>query len=119
MSKPSIGVVSSELRPCPSSPNCVLTTFEYAGIGPEEALGRIVTILENEERCRIITVQKEEPFYVHVEFRSFLFRFVDDVEFLFLPELGRVQVRSASRVGYHDIGVNATRVEHLRSLFER
>ena len=117
MSAREIGAVSGELMPCPSSPNCVLTTFEYAPTEPEEALGRIVTILENEKRCRVITVQREQPFYVHAEFRSFLFRFVDDVEFLFLPEPGRVQVRSASRVGDHDMGVNATRVERLRSLF--
>lgn len=119
MSEREIGVVSGELRPCPSSPNCVLTTFEYAGIGAEEALQRILTILENERRCRIVTVHKEEPFYVHAEFRSFLFRFVDDVEFLHIPEHERIQVRSASRVGYHDMGVNAKRVEHLTSLFAR
>ncbi len=72
MSEREIGIVSGELRPCPSSPNCVLTTFEYAPTEPEEALGRIVTILANEKRCRVITVQREQPFYVHAEFRSFL-----------------------------------------------
>jgi len=53
-----------------------------------------------------------------VEFRSNVFRFVDDVEFLFDREKKLIHVRSASRVGYSDLGVNRKRVEKIRSLFQ-
>jgi uncharacterized protein (DUF1499 family) len=54
--------------------------------------------------------------YVHVEFRSAVFGFVDDVEFYFSPP-GTIQVRSAARTGYFDFGVNRERVETLRVRF--
>ena len=52
--------------------------------------------------------------YLHVECRSFWFRFVDDVEFLIDPEQKLIQFRSASRVGYSDLGVNRRRMETLQ-----
>ncbi|HOW77583.1 MAG TPA: DUF1499 domain-containing protein [Candidatus Competibacteraceae bacterium] len=54
--------------------------------------------------------------YLHVEFRSAVFGFVDDMEFYFSPP-GTIQVRSASRTGYSDFGVNRERVETLRTRF--
>lgn len=54
------------------------------------------------------------PDYMHVEFKSGLMGFVDDVELLLDGKL--VQVRSASRLGYSDLGVNRKRVEQLRQL---
>jgi uncharacterized protein (DUF1499 family) len=117
MGEKNIGIKSGELIPCPSTPNCVLTSFEYRTLRGEEALEKLITVLESENRCRIITVRKEDPFYIHAEFRSFLFRFVDDVEFLFFPDQREIQVRSASRVGYSDMGVNRKRVEHLKERF--
>ena len=60
----------------------------------------------------------EEDTYWHLEFRSRIFRFVDDVEFLFDPQARLVHVRSASRVGHSDMGVNRKRVEKIRSLFQ-
>lgn len=59
----------------------------------------------------------EEDTYWRVEFRSRLFRFVDDVEFLFDPQARRIHIRSASRVGHSDLGVNRKRVEKIRLLF--
>lgn len=60
----------------------------------------------------------EEDTYWHLEFRSRIFRFVDDVEFLFDPQDRLIHVRSASRVGHSDLGVNRKRVEKIRSLFQ-
>jgi len=54
--------------------------------------------------------------YLHAEFRSAVFGFVDDVEFYVSPP-GTLQVRSASRTGYSDFGVNRERVETLRARF--
>ena len=55
--------------------------------------------------------------FLHVEFRSAVFGFVDDVEFLFDDGNKVIHVRSASRVGYYDFGVNRRRVEELRKRF--
>ena len=57
--------------------------------------------------------------YIHVEFTSLIFRFVDDVEFLFDDEKKLIHVRSASRVGYSDLGANRNRVEEIRKRFRQ
>src|SRR5205823_4197673 len=64
------------------------------------------------------TIVDDTETYWHVEFRSRVFRFVDDVEFVFDREKKLIHVRSASRVGYSDLGVNRKRVEKIRSLFQ-
>ena len=96
---------SAELSPCPNSPNCVssLTTDSEHRIEPlafsmpvGEALVRLKLVLVNEPRTSIV---KEEGDYLHAEVRSFLFRFVDDVEFLFDADKQVIHVRSASRTG--------------------
>ena len=55
--------------------------------------------------------------YIHAEFRSLVFQFVDDVEFYFPPEKSIIHVKSASRSGYYDFGVNRRRVERVRAAF--
>jgi uncharacterized protein (DUF1499 family) len=61
-------------------------------------------------------VESEER-YLHAEVRSLVFRFVDDLEFLLQPD-GLIQVRSAARSGYSDLGVNRRRVERIRQRFQ-
>jgi uncharacterized protein (DUF1499 family) len=73
----------------------------------------LLDVLNGMDRAR--TVQSTDD-YVHVEFRSTLFGFVDEVEFYFSPP-GTLQVRSASRTGYSDFGVNRERVKTLRARF--
>ncbi|WP_420597789.1 DUF1499 domain-containing protein [Neptuniibacter sp.] len=66
------------------------------------------------------TVTETEGNYIRVKFVSLIFRFVDDVEFLILekgPNEVLIHVRSASRLGYSDFGVNRKRVEKIRSRF--
>ena len=65
-----------------------------------------------------ITIVREEEGYMHAEARSLLFRFVDDVEFLLDADNRLIHVRSASRTGYSDLGVNRRRVERIRTAFE-
>jgi uncharacterized protein (DUF1499 family) len=66
------------------------------------------------KRSNIVT---EQELFVHTEFTSALFRFVDDAEF-FIDDANKViHVRSASRVGHSDMGVNRKRVEEIRALF--
>jgi len=57
---------------------------------------------------------KATPDYIHVEFRSSFFEFVDDVEFLFDDTAKLIHFRSASRVGYYDFNVNRSRMEDIR-----
>lgn len=122
----STGMQNDTFRPCPDSPNCVssmakdgshaVQPFAYSGITMNESRASIVNILENTRRCRIITLEER---YIHAEFRSLVFRFVDDVEFFFPEDESIVHVKSASRLGYSDFGVNRRRVEEIRSAFKQ
>jgi uncharacterized protein (DUF1499 family) len=117
-----LGVTDGKLAPCPSSPNCVCTQATDAGhrieplsytSGPAEAKTRLKTILSEMPRVQIVT---ETDNYLHAEFTSLIFRYVDDVEFLIEPE-GIIQFRSASRAGHSDLGVNRARMESIRRAF--
>ena len=112
-----------QLEPCPGSPNCVssqsqdprqrVNPIRYEG-AREAARERLLAVLRSMDRARIVQAAEES---IQVEFRSLLFRFVDDVTFLFPEGEGTIQVRSASRTGYYDFGVNRRRVERIREIF--
>jgi uncharacterized protein (DUF1499 family) len=114
----------SRISPCPDSPNCVssqsndsahfIEPLRYTG-NLADARQKLIELLENSKRTRLISVETD---YIHAEFRSLIFNFVDDVEFYFSSEDQVIHVRSASRTGYYDFGVNRRRVERLRGTFE-
>ena len=118
---PDLGVRDGKLLPCPASPNCVssqsgdeghaVDPLRYTSSGAA-AMARLKDIISRMKRAKIVT---ESPGYLHVEFTSFLFRFVDDVEFYADDAAKIIHVRSASRLGYSDLGVNRRRVESLRA----
>jgi uncharacterized protein (DUF1499 family) len=120
-----LGVVRGRLAACPNSPNCVCTQADdpehriepiaFSG-SPAEALGRIKAIVNSLPRTRTVS---ETDDYLHVEFTSPLFRFVDDVEFLIDEKSGKVQFRSASRTGRSDLGVNRRRMEAVAAAFKK
>jgi uncharacterized protein (DUF1499 family) len=64
-------------------------------------------------------ITEEKVGALHAEFRSALFGFVDDVEFRMDEDAGRIDVRSASRTGYFDFGVNRRRVGEILEQFAR
>lgn len=109
------------LSPCPDSPNCVSSdatddghqiaplTFSVAEAKAWQLLKEQVAKLP---RTTIVT---EKPGYLHVECRSAVFGFVDDLEFLLQAEQGLIAVRSAARTGYYDFGANRQRIEALRA----
>jgi uncharacterized protein (DUF1499 family) len=66
------------------------------------------------KRARVVV---REANYWRAEFRSALWRFVDDVEFLFDDNARRINIRSAARVGYSDLGENLRRMEEIRHRF--
>jgi FKBP-type peptidyl-prolyl cis-trans isomerase FkpA len=83
-----------------------------AGPAPERSFARLVSLVAAEPRVRVID---QRPGYLYAEFRSRWLGFVDDVEFLLDPAHAIIHVRSASRLGHSDLGVNRRRIEHLRA----
>ena len=118
-------LAAGRLRACPDSPNCVssqapdaahrVEPIAFAG-DPADVLDRLRRAVVSLPRARIVSVGEG---YLHAEFTSLLFRFVDDVELLVDPAERLVHVRSASRVGYSDLGANRRRVDAIRRAFER
>lgn len=82
-------------------------------IDPEEGWQKIISTLSGMERIRIIRSDNET---VHAEATSLIFRFVDDIDLVLNEEKKRIDIRSASRTGYSDFGVNRQRIEKLRAL---
>jgi len=113
-----------KLRKCPGTPNCVNSSYPdtdehiapitFAGEA-SDAIAKLQRIVSGMKRAKVIAATER---YVHVEYTSFLFRFVDDLEILLDAEENRFEVRSASRVGRSDFGVNRKRVEEIRQLFK-
>jgi uncharacterized protein (DUF1499 family) len=118
------GAAGGSLAPCPDTPNCVssqstderhaVAPLRYAGAA-EAALQRLTEVIRGMKRARITTIQER---YLHAEFTSLVFRFVDDAEFLLDESTQTIHVRSASRVGTSDFGVNRRRVEEIRTRFD-
>jgi uncharacterized protein (DUF1499 family) len=79
-------------------------------IPPQAVIHAIMDAIAELPRTRVVS---RETLYLHAEFRSRIFRFVDDVEFVVDPATHVVQFRSASRVGRSDFGVNRKRMEAL------
>ena len=119
-----MGVTGGRLAACPDSPNCVssqstdprhaIDPLRYEGAA-QKARERLVKAISGMKRARIVAAEER---YIHAEFTSAFFRFVDDVEFLLDDGTRTIHVRSASRVGYSDFGVNRRRVEEIRVRFD-
>jgi uncharacterized protein (DUF1499 family) len=119
-----LGPRDGRLADCPALPNCVCSQAGDADHAvapirleenPEDAWRRLRQVLARWPRTRVVS---ETESYLHAECTSFLFRFVDDVEFLLDREARVLHVRSASRVGRSDLGVNRRRVEAIRQAFQ-
>jgi uncharacterized protein (DUF1499 family) len=78
---------------------------------PGDAWRALIEVVSEQPRA---TVLESTDAYLYAEFRSRFFGFVDDVEFYLRPEEQTIGVRSASRVGYSDLGANRKRVESIR-----
>ena len=119
-----LGLVDGKLRPCPNTPNCVcsmdsaparhIEPLAFTG-DPDVAMSRLKTVLADQTRTRIVA---EEGDYLHAECSSLVFHFVDDLEFHMDRPGKKIHVRSASRTGTYDWGVNRRRMEAIRRGFE-
>jgi len=115
----SLGKDNADLAPCPNSPNCISSLSEdprhampplpYLTSG-RQSMDRLVQIVQGMERAKIVSTT---PTYLHVEFRSAIFGFVDDVEFVLDDAARVIHFRSASRTGWYDFGVNRRRMAQI------
>jgi len=122
-----LGVKDGRLPRPRSTPNCVssqadpadkqhyIEPLRFKGTAPE-AIAAARKAVESMPRATVI---RHEGNYLYAEFRSALLGFVDDVEFTYDEKAGALHVRSASRLGRRDFGVNRARVEALRARIER
>lgn len=118
-----LGVHEGRLKPAPATPNCVnsqsaggyagIAPFGYAGDG-KAALARLQTLVTAMPAAKVIEFRAD---YVYAEFTSKWLGFVDDVEFYLDEKASVIHVRSASRLGRGDFGVNRQRVEAIRAAF--
>jgi uncharacterized protein (DUF1499 family) len=120
MKPDALDVYEGRLSPCPKSPNCVSSDASDAvhhiepyrlRVASEVAWQQLQTVIASLPRIRIINLTDN---YLHAEARSLIFRFVDDMEFQLRSQEQLIAVRSASRLGYSDLGVNRKRVEQVR-----
>ena len=115
-----VGLNNGHLEPCPSSPNCVVSQDgdEEHSVDPiayngdrnavKDALLKVLSVVPRTE------VIEDTGDYIRTESTSRIFKFVDDAEFYFPEDENVIQVRSASRVGESDLGVNRRRIEQIR-----
>lgn len=119
-----LGVRDGKLLSCPNTPNCVSSQSSDAThkiepltftSNPQEAFAKLRQVIQNLPRTKIIS---ETNNYLYAEFTSAIMGFVDDVEFYLDAEAKVFHVRSASRLGQSDLGVNRKRIETIRAKFQ-
>ena len=124
---PELGISGESLKDCPATPNCISSINNGSGdMAPilfngskADAKEKLLSIIRSLPRT---TVVEKRDNYLRVEFRSQLFGFVDDVEFLLSQAQSnktKIDFRSASRLGLSDLGVNKARMEKVTALFAK
>ncbi len=119
-----LGLRNGELAPLPDRPNAVSTTAirDSQKLPPipwlhdvDGAIDAIKSTMDSRPRTKLV---EQNGDYLRYEVQSLLFRFVDDVEFVVVPEDSAIQFRSASRVGYSDLGTNRKRMLEITTALE-
>ena len=117
------GSPSASFAPCPVPPRCATTIAGGGGRGgdvlapietgldPTAAHERLRAVIAADDRFRVLS---DDGRYVHTEFTTRRMRYKDDVEFLIRDD-GRIDVRSAGRIGWYDWETNRRRIEALRA----
>ena len=123
-----LGVHDARLAPPKRTPNNVssqadkdadaqhyIEPLRYSG-DPGQAWAALRRIVDGMQRVKVIA---SDPNYLHAEFTSRLMGYVDDTEFYLDEKAGVIHVRSASRLGSSDFGVNRERIETIRAKFSQ
>jgi uncharacterized protein (DUF1499 family) len=117
-----LGMTDGKLPRCPRRPNCV-SSEDDAGFARIEPLAFTGTPGAARECLKRAiqgiggTVEFESDGYIWAVFKTAVFRFIDDMEFRIDPKNRVIHLRSASRIGYYDLGVNRRRAAALRQSF--
>ena len=119
-----LGVHDARLAPPKRTPNNVnsqidknadtehyIEPLRYTG-GARQAWAALRQVIDGMQRVKVV---KSEPNYLYVEFSTKLMGYVDDTEFYLDEKAGMIHVRSASRLGSGDFGVNRERIESIRA----
>ena len=101
-----------DLEPCIQISHCVREEFEVENI--KEPFDSIKQIIENTPRTKIV---ENDGDYLHAEVTSRIMKYVDDLEVSYIPENNKIVIRSESRVGEGDFGVNKKRVDLIKDNF--
>lgn len=120
-----LGMATGQLLACPATPNCVnsrsldaehrITPLTYTS-SAEDAFNTLKTVVQSFKQSAIA---QETDNYLYTEFTIPIVGFVDDVEFLLDKDTQLIHVRSASRLGESDLGVNRKRIETIRAKFNQ
>ena len=123
-----LGLREGKFKPPSKTANSVSSQADQWPDHPQQAYARIAPLALQGDGAATITrlaqiaeglpgarIVERRPDYLYIQFTTQLMRFVDDTEFWFDPAAGAVQVRSASRVGRKDLGVNRARIEAIRA----
>jgi uncharacterized protein (DUF1499 family) len=113
-----------QLASCPDKPNCVssqavdrlhqVLPLSYSG-EPATAMQRLRSVIESMRGTKVVSAGADA---LRAEFKSAVLGFVDDVDCLLDAKASVIHIRSASRLGYYDFGVNRKRVEAIRAAFD-
>lgn len=125
LGRPTPGLQNQTLSACASAPHCVSSL----ALDPDQAVAPLVLRGRTEQAWAVVReelgklprtrVVAATASYLHAEVTSPWHFYTDDLELLLRPDLGRIEIRSSSRIGYYDFGVNRDRVEALRAVLAR
>jgi len=119
------GMLDGQLRACPDKPNCINTEYPEKSSQylppldyPESTTEQVLVLAKEIILQMGGEIIRQDKHYLAATFTSSIFRFVDDFEISRNESSHKIHIRSASRVGYSDFGVNKRRVEKFSKLFK-
>jgi len=113
------GLVNSKLTPCSHKPNCICTEYPDDTSHFTDAIKTNDLNIDNISKIIASTggvIITTEESYIAATYTSSFFRYVDDLEIRIEPENQLIHIRSASRVGHSDMGINLKRIKNLRNI---
>lgn len=120
------GLQNNQLSPCPASPNCINSEYAQdsehyiAAIAYQnKSTDTVIQLLQQTIAASGGRISHYQDHYIAATYTTRLFRFVDDVEFRIEPQQQLIHLRSASRQGRSDLGVNRKRAQIIKQLFAR
>lgn len=116
----------AQVPPCSWTPNCVSSNGKPGeskyiaplkpAAGEKEPMKRLKEVVSAMPGAKLVV---EQPFILKYEFTTPKMKFVDDVQFILVPASGLIEMRSASRLGISDFGVNRQRLDSVRTAYEK